>query len=213
MSKKKKATYIIMADGKGTRWNHYQGIEKHFIEIDGEAIIERTIRLVKQWDPKADIIVTSHNANYVFEGTTRYEPLHNQLEIDRFTFELIDVGVCFLYGDTYYTENAIQQIIEKQNDSLLFFGTLKKIVAIKVMDKEQMQAHCRRVRQLYLNQQIEKCIGWQLYQSFEQLPFTTPKINNHFILLKDETKDFNTPKDYQKFLREHDTEEGYIECY
>ena len=32
--------YIIMADGKGTRWNNYNNIPKHFIEIDGEKIIE-----------------------------------------------------------------------------------------------------------------------------------------------------------------------------
>jgi len=29
----KTTTYIIMADGKGKRWNNYQGIEKHFAEV------------------------------------------------------------------------------------------------------------------------------------------------------------------------------------
>ena len=27
--------YIIMADGKGTRWNNYHNIPKHLIEIGG----------------------------------------------------------------------------------------------------------------------------------------------------------------------------------
>ncbi|MGX7198047.1 NTP transferase domain-containing protein [Enterococcus olivae] len=203
MSKKKVTTYIIMADGKGTRWNHYQGIEKHLIEIDGETIIERTIRLVSQFDPNAEIIVTSHDPSYTFAGSTRYEPLNNQLEIDRFTVELIDTGVCFLYGDTYYTERAIRKIVKKHNDSLLFFGTAKKIVAIKVTDEKQMRKHCQHVRQLYLDKKIEKCIGWQLYQSFEQLPFEKRQIKGHFVLFEDETIDFNTPKDYKKFLRIH----------
>lgn len=201
MMEAKEATYIIMADGKGRRWNKYQGIEKHFIEIDGETIIERTIRLVKQFDPHSKIIVTTHNPLYEFKGVTRYEPLNNQYEIDRFTFELIDNGVCFLYGDTYYTEKAIQQIVTLRNESLLFFGNYKKIVAIKVNDKLQMKEHIKNVRQLYLTKKIEKCIGWQLYQSFEQLPFDFRQINKHFILFEDETNDFNTPEDYKKFMK------------
>ena len=194
-------TYVIMADGKGTRWNKYQGIEKHFIKIDGETIIERTIRLVRKYDPTANLIVTTHKPGYEFEGVTRHEPLNNHYEIDRFTVELIDDGVCFLYGDTYYTEEAIRQIVSNQNQSLLFFGTLKKMVAIKVNDKKQMLIHCQKVRELFLNQQIEKCIGWQLYQSFEQLPFGAPQIHDHFVLIEDETRDFNTPQDYQNFMR------------
>ena len=194
-------TYVIMADVKGTRCNKYKVIEKHFIEIDGETIIERTIRLVRKYDPNAELIVTTHKPNYEFEGVTRYEPLNNHYEIDRFTVELIDNDVCFLYGDTYYTEEAIQQIVFNQNNSLLFFGTLKKMVAIKVNDKEQMLEHCRQVRQLFRNNKIEKCIGWQLYQSFENLPFGAPQIHDHFVLIEDETSDFNTPQDYKRFMR------------
>ena len=30
--------FVIMADGKGSRWNNYMGIPKHLIEIDGESL-------------------------------------------------------------------------------------------------------------------------------------------------------------------------------
>jgi len=40
--------YIIMADGKGTRWNNFNNIPKHFIEINGEKIIFRTVRLLNE---------------------------------------------------------------------------------------------------------------------------------------------------------------------
>lgn len=197
----KTTTYIIMADGEGKRWNNYQGIEKHFAEVKGEPIIERTIRLVKKLDPSAKIIVTSHNPKYEFEGVRRYEPLNNELEIDRFTFELIDKGVCFLYGDTYYTKKALRKIVKKSNDSLLFFGTLEKIVALKVNNKKEMITHIQQVRQLYLEGKISKCIGWQLYQSFEGLSFKKIQIKDHFVLFEDKTHDFNTPQDYKSFIR------------
>lgn len=48
--------YIIMADGKGTRWNNFNNIPKHFIEIDGEKIIFRTVRLLNEMDPAAALL-------------------------------------------------------------------------------------------------------------------------------------------------------------
>ena len=66
--------YIIMADGKGKRWNNHGGIPKHFVKIDDERIIERTIRLLKENDSNKEIIVTSHDKKYDFENATRYEP-------------------------------------------------------------------------------------------------------------------------------------------
>lgn len=193
--------YIIMADGKGSRWNKYKGIEKHFIRVNNETIIERTIRLVKTMDPSSEIIITSHNPKYDFKDCSRYEPLNNEIEIDRFTFELIDNGVCFLYGDTLYTETAIKKIVSEKNDSLLFFGTKTKIVAIKVSDKDLMIKHFLNVRQLFLDKKIDNCIGWQLYQSFQDLPYDKIQIKDNFSLIADETKDFNTPEDYENFIR------------
>ena len=50
----------------------------------------------------------------------RYEPKSNSCEIDRFTWELIDDDVCFLYGDVYYTEQAIRRIVEMPVKALGF---------------------------------------------------------------------------------------------
>ena len=124
--------YIIMADGKGSRWNNYKDIPKHFIEIGGETLLKRTVRLLKEADPVCEVIITSHDPRYQVEGARRYEPKNNVLEIDRFTAELIEDNVCFLYGDTYYAESAIHSIVETQAEDLLFFGNEKSIVAIKV---------------------------------------------------------------------------------
>ena len=89
--------YIIMADGKGLRWNNYNDIPKHLITIDGESLLSRTVRLIKEREPEAEIVITSHNPQYEIDGARRYEPKNNVLEIDRFTAELIDDNICFLY--------------------------------------------------------------------------------------------------------------------
>ena len=99
--------YIIMADGKGTRWNNYNNIPKHFIEVNGETLLARTVRLLHTYDKDCEVIITSHDSRYDVEGATRYEPKDNVLEIDRFTRELVEDDVCFLYGDTYYSDDAM----------------------------------------------------------------------------------------------------------
>ena len=45
--------YVIMADGKGSRWNDFMGHKKHNISISGETLLERTVRLVRKFDEVA----------------------------------------------------------------------------------------------------------------------------------------------------------------
>ena len=190
--------YIIMADGKGTRWRNYNDIPKHFIEINGETLLERTVRLLRQGDPDCEVIITSHDPRYEVEGARRYEPENNYLEIDRFTEELIEDNVCFLYGDTYYSDEAAETIIGAAAEDILFFGNQRSIVAIKVADGELFRSHVHRVRELFLEGKIEKCIGWQVYQSFLGLPFGEKKIDSKYVLIKDGTEDFNSPEDFNR---------------
>ena len=188
--------YIIMADGKGVRWNNYNDIPKHFAIVEGEPIIVRTVRLLREMDDSAEVIITSHDSRYDIPGARRHEPQNNVLEIDRCTEELIEDNVCFLYGDTYYSEEALKRIMESETADMLFFGNRKSIVAIKVTDGELFRSHVARVRNLFLEGKINKCIGWQVYQSFTGLPFGEKTIGDSFVILEDDTEDFNTPEDY-----------------
>ena len=187
--------YVIMADGKGTRWNNHQDIPKHFIEINGETLLARTVRLLNEKDPGCQVFITSHDPRYEVEGAVRYEPKHNVLEIDRFTRELIEDNVCFLYGDTYYSDSSMDLIVGGEAEDMLFFGNEKSIIAVKVKDAELFRSHIQNVTDLFLAGKIKDCKGWHVYQSFTGLPFDVKQIGEKYIYIKDETKDFNSPED------------------
>ena len=193
--------YIIMADGKGTRWNNYKNVPKHLVDVDGEVLLARTVRLLQEYDSASEIIITSHDQRYEFEGATRYEPKNNKLEIDRFTYELIEDNICFLYGDTYYTDEAIKKIINTNTEDLLFFGNARSIVAIKVENAALFKEHIDRVKDLYLKGKIETCKGWQVYQSYQNLEFDKKQIADKFIVLDEKTNDYNTPEEYEKRIK------------
>lgn len=189
--------FVIMADGKGIRWNNHLGIPKHLAEINGEPIISRTVRLLRDLTD-GEIIVTSHDERYEFKGSRRHEPLNNRLEIDRFTEELIEDDICFLYGDTYYTESALKTIICTKTEDMIFFGNSKSIVAVKVTDSELFRYHLNRVKQLYISGKLQKCKGWQVYQSFVGQSFEErPRPGGKFVLLDETTTDINTPEEYE----------------
>lgn len=192
--------FVIMADGKGTRWDNFMGIPKHLAEVEGEPILGRTVRLLNEMtDKNSEVIVTSHDERYEFKGSRRYEPLNNKLEIDRFTAELIEDNTCFLYGDTYYTDKALRTIIETETEDLIFFGNSKSIVAVKIKDSQLFEQHVKHVKDLFLSGKIERCVGWQVYQSFTGQDFGQKAVPaEKFILLGENVTDFNTPEEYKK---------------
>ena len=62
------------------------------------------VRSLREKDPGCQVIITSHDPRYEVPGAVRYEPKHNVLKSIVLQSELIEDNICFLYGDTYYSE-------------------------------------------------------------------------------------------------------------
>lgn len=193
--------YIIMADGKGSRWNGYLGHSKHEICVGGETLIERTVRLIRENDPSAGITVTSHDPSLKTAGAERYEPKNNVLEIDRFTAELIRDNICFLYGDVLYSDEAMRRICtDESKEPLLFFGSEKSICAVLIRDGGAFSRCFEAVRKMFVDGLLTECKGWQVYRYYAGLPLDGREIGRHFVFVPDSTRDFNSPEDYDGFL-------------
>ena len=193
--------YVIMAYGKGRRWGGYLGVPKCLIKIGGETLLQRTARLVANYDANAEIIISSSNEQCEVKGVIRHSPIRDEFEIDRFTFELIQDDICFLYGDTFYTSEAIHRIVSFDvQHGMLFAGSEEKIFAVLANDGELLRRHVEKVRDLYAKGAISDCRGWQLYLSFMGLPFGEHSIAGNYELILDGTGDFNYPSDYERFI-------------
>ena len=53
-----KTKFVIMAGGQEKRWRRYRGVHKHLIPIDGERILDRTVRLIRE-RTDADITIVA----------------------------------------------------------------------------------------------------------------------------------------------------------
>lgn len=196
--------YVIMANGKGTRWKMFNGVPKHLIKVKGETLLQRTTRLAHETDPEAEVIISSSNPECVADGARRYEPVRNELEIDRFVPELVEDDMAFLYGDTFYTDDSFAKIVREPCSKLAFYGNEKSIVAVKVGDASLMRKYFDEVRQAYIEGRLDACKGWQLYHSYVNGEYGERISRIHqmaqdFFLINDATGDFNTPEDWLDF--------------
>lgn len=194
--------FVIMADGKGERWNNYSGIPKHLAQIDGEPVIGRTVRFLREIateeNEEMEIIITSHDERYEFEGARRHEPENNHYEIDRFTEELVQDRMCFLYGDTIYDKETLKNIVHEKVEEILFYGNSKSVIAVIIGNAKLFREHFDRVKKLYLDGQISKCKGWQIYQSVTgQNLNEKPVAKEKFVRVDENVTDINTPEEYE----------------
>lgn len=65
---------IIIAAGDGTRWGNYLDRPKHFIEIDGETILHRTVRLLNENGITDVHVVGGRDPRYLIAGSELYLP-------------------------------------------------------------------------------------------------------------------------------------------
>lgn len=195
-----------MADGRMSRWDCYDSKipPKHLVRVNNETLLERLVRQLRAFGSASEIIITSHNPQYEVYGATRYEPKSNFLEIDRFTRELIENNVCFLYGDTYYTDEAIKRIVLEKTNELHFVRTEKSIIAVIVGNANLMLQNIDAVTELFLKGQISDCKGWQVYMQYEKSLKGQAILGKHCTLIEDGTQGFNTVDEYKEFINKYD---------
>lgn len=206
-------TYIILADSNNI---HSFKIPRQLIEIDGEKLIQRTIRLLKENGIK-DIIITSHDKRFDNLGAVRYEPLFNDYKpkenegywLSAFPIELIDEPLTFLLGDVYYSENAIKTIVKTKTASILFFCTSKKDgysdkyikhhdepLGFKVEDYNLFKNSIYEVKKLKdLGKTNREPITWELYRFINNIDVNKHELKDNYIAINDESCDIDTEKD------------------
>ena len=120
--------YIIMCGGSYPKFK----IPKQLLKVNGEVIVERTIRLLRENDI-TDIAISTNNPAFDYLGV---EILHD--DENQFTYwgkneqresskcwlkayYLMDKPVCYLHGDVYFSDEAIKTIVNTPVKDTMFF--------------------------------------------------------------------------------------------
>ena len=179
--------YIIMAGGKYDKFT----TPKQLLKVNEEIIIERTIRLLKE-NGIQDISISTDNPafNYlnvpILNHDNSYEVIDGKLYghwVD--AFYPTNEPVCYIFGDVYFSEEAIKTIIKTETTDIELFGSMPPLAnnyiknhiepfALKVVNTNHLKESIQKTKELYKEGKFWRFpIMWELWTVIKDVPLQT----------------------------------------
>ena len=183
---------------------------KHFHRVNGERIVERVIRLLRE-NGITDISISSNHTDFKQFGLPILQhpnPYYGNAGTWVDGFYPIDLPVCYVFGDVVFSPEAIKTIISTDTDDIEFFASAPPFAknyikpwaepfAFKVRNQEHFQQSLVRVKELK-SQFNRDPIAWELWQVIKGTPINQIDYTNYTVI-NDYTCDVDSYKDAKKF--------------
>ena len=205
--------YVILAYSNDKTFD----MPRQLVEINGEPILKRTIRLLKE-NGIEDIIVTGKDKRYKELGVTVYDSKSNDFDyikrtgywLNAFDYDLMNEPVCFIWGDVYFSEEAIKTIVNTETNKNLFFCSYNnkstqyikhhdEPFAYKVIDTDEFKKHieiCKKAKDNKIAQR--EPIIWEVYRSMHYIDINTHTMTTDYVAINDITCDIDGQRDLDK---------------
>lgn len=204
---------IVMAAGEGSRWGEYMDVPKHLIEVDGEPILHRTVRLLKQHVPEVWVVARDDERYRRHTGyTMTVDPLSSDMDKFWSSRQLWEgTHSVLVYGDCYFTEQAIPVITQPVSEWTLFCRPGESAFtggqygecwaySVPVRDQQWFTDRITWLAGAHSLGRLGRVGGWELYRAMLNKPMHH-EMYDHFIEINDWTEDFDFPSDYDIWLQ------------
>jgi hypothetical protein len=184
---------LILCAGDATRWGDYLGVPKHLVQLLGEPILHRAVRLINEIRPDADVRVIAKDpfdGQYVVPGARTFKARLNPANhgADKFLSSRHlwdDTGrTVILYGDCFFTRAGMTTILTDapfedgwrlfaRFDGSSITGSIGGENFAHVIDPdahEDYEASLHRIAALQTSGVITRCGGWEQYRSMHGVP-------------------------------------------
>lgn len=211
--------YIIMCGGDYT--DHWK-TPKPLLEINGEKLVERTIRLLRE-NGITDIAISSNDPVYEYLGIPilhhKNEYTHTYYATQKKSsnawlnaYYPTEEPACYLHGDVYFTDEAIEKIVKAEVKDTLFIctrWTMKEPLGYKVQNQEKFRKAINDLLKMIDEGRFETDpISWNLYRKLNNLKLVYHgygndifETNGEFLEIKDFTNDVDYEKDIPIILK------------
>ena len=213
-------TIIIIAAGDESRWKSYLGVSKHFIEIEGEQLLPRIVRLFKKYNPSSNIYVVGKTEDYKIKDSTWYLPKLNPKfgDADKFISSMklwsMSERTIVVYGDVWFSEDAVKQISEYKDKDWILFGRFGKNKLTggdggecfaQSFYPEGIEEHHNSLNKIvtaYKHKLLKRNGGWEHYRAMIGFAICPYHIEaGRFYQIEDWTDDFDSPEDYNQWIK------------
>ena len=211
--------YIVMCGGIYRTFR----TPRQLTEINGETIVERTLRLLRECGIKdKDMAISSNDPIFERFGVRLLRHMNGFLvEADHKVargywcdgFYPTADPVCYLMGDVVFSPEAIKTIVEYDTDDIMFFGSKRPFsevypkkheepFAFKVANTTHFQEACRAFRKLADSGKHWRVpIAWELWfiiSGQDPAKDLCELIDDSYIGINDYTCDIDSEKDIAK---------------
>jgi hypothetical protein len=181
--------YIIMCGGD-------YGWEKprQLSVVNGEVLVERTIKLLKECGVK-NISISTNNHEFDYLGVPILNHENNyKVEGSKVisggwynAFYPTDEPTCYIFGDVYFSPKAIKTIVETDTDDIELFGSKKPFAknymktheepfALKVANQKHLRKAIEKTRELdKQNKFWRRPLVWELFTVIKNAPLQTKR--------------------------------------
>lgn len=212
---------IIRCAGDGTRWGDYRGAEKHLVQLCGEPVLHRTVRLIREIDPDADvrlIVKDGRDARYQVPGASRVgdkpDPANGDLDkiaSSRHLWSKAERTV-LLWGDTWWSRDALTGVLANDGGWRVWLRTCGaggELFAFAwpaddvdtvsdALDRALAAHHAGKLKGAGFEGQSCRG-GWALYRSLCEVPWDAAGDHGHSTEVHDWTEDMDTPRDWDEW--------------
>ena len=173
---------------------------KQLLKVNGEIIIERTIRLLQE-NGIEDIAVSSKNPAFDKYGRLDYDSSGDWVNC----FAPMKEPACYIFGDVYFSPEAIKKIVETETDSVEFFGSAEPFApeypkrwaepyAFKVADQDLFRRAIEKTKRYMQEGRFRRHpISWELWQVVKETPLNV--IEKNYTVINDYSCDIDYPED------------------
>lgn len=207
--------YIIMAGGKYEHWQR----PRHLSIVNGEELIARTIRLLKE-NGVEDISISTDNPIFekfnlpILKHDNSYRAKWHDMKGDWLDcFYPTEEPVCYILGDVYFSDEAIKTIVESDTKDIELFGSIppftddyiKKHIeafALKVANLDHFKEALKETRKLDKQGKFwrKPPIIWELWEVITKVPISKreEKYQYNYTKINDYTCDIDWEEDILK---------------
>jgi hypothetical protein len=204
---------IIIAAGEGTRWRNFRDTPKHLVEVEGERLLDRTVR---QFLEHGEVFVAGHDERYKVDGAELFHPPRRDAwkEASKFldtqTIWNQDGRTVVAYGDVWFSDDAVKTIADYESKDWVLFARfgLSEITGggsecfAQSFWPEHIKEHRTALLQIakYRSERkLSRCGGWEHYRQMNGIPLKEHSIGDRFVSIDDWTDDFDYPDDLTRW--------------
>lgn len=202
-----------MCGGNYNKWE----TPRQLMKVNGEIIVERTIRLLKENGIK-DIAISTNNPEFEYLNIPILKHENNfRVEVNKTigywcnAFYPTNEPTCYIFGDVYFSDEAIKTIVNTNTDDIEFFGSMPPYAknypknhvepfALKVVNTDHLKSAIQTTKELEDEGKFwRKHCMWELWTVIKNVPLQTKpdEYIYNYIAINDITCDVDNLRDVE----------------